>query len=412
MEQNSLSMRNELLCRPLSLQSFFVLIFSETICSWLSNGMLMVSLGWWAIDTKYRFFGSSLIESCFFIPPLLFGFWFGKLSDEQQPTHLAQQGTLLKLFITAILIFYQQYYEVSFVALSAYCLVVALGDTIVDPSITGYIGKVLRDREFAKFIAARPLLIDFSFMLGGLVVAPIYKWIGIKGVLGFILGFYFFANCVVFLLPKLQLTHPKSKNIQDDEVHQEVSAKISWVPLILFCLIVLLFGTVLIFFLFYSNHFMKEGIQFVSYLHGAFITGLAIAMLVIWKNPLPNNFGRKSMFGHLVVCLFLPLLFFGKTIWILPLIVFAVIGYVEGWIFMCLERLWIAQHPINLRGHASGQLFSFSTATRIIGLYSLGVLANYSTVKIVILFLMVYLLALTIYSWFQIEKINNLPSIG
>ena len=143
MEQNSLSMRNELLCRPLSLQSFFVLIFSETICSWLSNGMLMVSLGWWAIDTKYRFFGSSLIESCFFIPPLLFGFWFGKLSDEQQPTHLAQQGTLLKLFITAILIFYQQYYEVSFVALSAYCLVVALGDTIVDPSITGYIGKVL-----------------------------------------------------------------------------------------------------------------------------------------------------------------------------------------------------------------------------------------------------------------------------
>lgn len=411
MMQNSLSMRNDLLCRPLSLPTFFFLIFSETVCSWLANGMLMVSLGWWAVDTKYRFFGSSIIESCFFIPALFFGFWFGKLSDKRQPINMVQQGTLLKLVITAILIFYQQYYAISFTTLILFCLTVAFGDTIVDPSIMGYIGKVLRDREFAKLVAARPLLIDFSFMLGGLGAAPIYKWIGIKGILGFIFVFYLFANCVVLLLPKLQLTCFSEKRVEENRKLPQSPHPISWAPLILFSLIVLFFGTILIFFIVYSNQFLKKDIQFVSYLHGAFITGLAFAMLRIWKHPLPNNFGKKSILGHLIVCFFLPLLVFGKTILAFPLIVFAMIGFMEGWVFMCLERLWIAQHPINLRGHASGQLFSLSTATRIIGLYSLGILANYTTVKVLILFLTAYLLILTVYSWVQLDKIDNLRSI-
>lgn len=412
MIQNGAAMRGELLCGALSLRNFFVLIFAETICSWLANGMLMVSLGWWAIDTKYRFFGSSIIESCFFIPPLLFGYWFGKLSDKKQPTYLAQQGTLLKLLVTLILIFYQQYYEPSFIVLSVYCFIVAAGDTIVDPSITGYVGKVLRDKEFAKFVAARPLLMDFSFMLGGLIVAPIYKWVGITGMLSFILISYFLANCVVFFLPKLHLAPLQKAGAEENETQGNVLLKPSWVPLILFSSVVLFFGTVLVFFLVYSNHFLKGGIQYVSYLHGAFIAGLAIAMLSIWKNPLPNNFGKKSIFGHFIVCLSLPLLFFGKIILVLPLIVFAIIGFIEGWIFMCLERLWIAQHPINLRGHASGQLFSLSTGARIIGLYSLGLLANHTTVHLIIVLLAVYLLFLAVYSRLQINKINNLPNLG
>lgn len=408
--QEILAIRHNLLSRNLSVTSLFILVFSETICSWLANGTLMVALGWWSLSTKYGFLGSSTIETCFFLPPLFFAIMIGTLSDKKQPTFLIQLGTFLKFIVTMFLFFYLQNHEAGFLLIAVYCFSIATGDSIVSPSLSGYVAKILKDKEFARFVSLRPLLIDSSFLLGGLIAAPIYKYYGTFGVVGFILILYLVANGIVFMLPKIQWKNMDQIKTKENNLSQEKKT-ITWLPLILFCLIVLFFGMVLMFFLAYSKEFINGGIQFVSFLHAAFVLGLGIAMVAVWIRPVPSKFAQKSIMANLIVCLFLPLLFLGKISPIFPLITFAVIGFLEGWMFMCLDRLWVVQHPIAIRGKASGQIFAASTIARIVGLYGLGFLAISTSISFIISLFIAYFFLLTICTVSQFKQLNCIHSL-
>lgn len=373
-----------------------VIAISETACTWLANGILMVSLGWWGLDTKFKFLGASAIESCFFIPPLCLSIWAGKLSDRKEPTLLVQTGTLLKLVSAFMLLLLSHFLAIKIETIIVLVLLLAAGDTIVTPSMSGYVAKLLDDRGLARFSSAYTLFLNLSILLGGLIAAPLYQWIGLKGTLIAVLLCYAIATILVFKLPRLQNISTLQSQATPIDV-RNTARPISRVPLIMYSAIVFFFGMIQLFLIVYPKTYLQSEIYNVSYFHASFILGLSLAMIYIWIQPVQAHFGNKSIIGHVIAGSSLILLPISQQFLILPLITFFLLGFMEGYIFVYLYKIWLMQHCASVRGRASGQIFALSTATRILGLYGLGALASLTTTGVIVAIMMCYLLIMALY---------------
>ena len=409
----AVALREELMSRPVGIVRFYCLILGETICSWLANGMLMISLGWWALETKFKFLGSSTVEVFFFIPPIFLAIYIGKLSDKMQPVYLVRSGILLKLISAGVMAWVIQWHVgYHFIEILIFALLISTGDSIIDPSITGYTAKLLRKKTFARFVAARPLFIDLSFLCGGLIAAPILKMYGLQGIILSAMCLYVIASAVVLSIPPITLVRSSEHFVLGRFSKIQENAVVHFLPLMLASAVIFFFGLLLLFVLVYPKEHLQANIEVASYMNGAFVVGLAVAMGYMWIWPIKNNIHRVASIICFLCALSVPIMLLGTTYIVAPLVVMMFFGMLLGYLSIYFDRLWISQHAVQKRGEASGKLFFTTTTTRIAGIYGFGTLSTFVSMQAVILFMTVYLFILAACITVFGKQLNVLDKVG
>lgn len=395
----------------------YLVVLGETICANIANGMLLVALGWWFLDTPLGVWGASFVQISFFTSSLLFPFIVGRLTDRHPPTYFTRRASLIKLAVSTVLFWYvskKLYVDYPYL-IFILVFISSSAENSLNTALTSYSSKVLYDKPLARLMSVCALFLNFSFMIGAVIVGQIYNHVGLQGVVTIMFFLYIVSVGLAFSLPQIQFSDGANESESDVKIVKNKTTisdylfhlpKINRLPLWFFCSIVFYFGIAQIFLLIYPKEYANQGIDAVGFIQAVFILGMTIATVYLWKRPVQKNFGMKLVVSQFIVTVAHVLLFFGKKTLIFPLVTYFLVGMFGGFIFLYLMRLWLTQFQLQYRGGASGIMSLTSALARIMGFVFISVFSGKLVLPQIITFMTLFMLGLNAIFLINFRKMN------